>query len=93
MDVVVDRFVVSRRHEKAIRAGIASTLLVGDSLMQVHVAGGADRKSADRFYRALCSPTWHFVYGDIGPGVLRVQQARERVPHVRRAWRRQADTS
>ena len=67
IDVVVDRLVVSRRHEKAIRAGIASTLLVGDSLMQVHVAGGADRKSAERFYRALCSPTWHFVYGDIGP--------------------------
>src|SRR5688572_695236 len=43
MDVVVDRFIVSRRHEKAIRAGIASTLLVGDSLMQVHVAGGTDR--------------------------------------------------
>src|SRR6187455_1990053 len=30
IDVVVDRLVVSRRHEKAIRAGIASTLLVGD---------------------------------------------------------------
>ena len=53
IDVVVDRLVVSRKHEKAIRAGIASTLLVGDSLMQVHVAGGADRKSAERFYRAL----------------------------------------
>jgi excinuclease ABC subunit A len=67
MDVVVDRFIVSRRHEKAIRAGIASTLLVGDSLMQVHIARGADRKSTERFYGALCSPTWHFVYGDIGP--------------------------
>src|SRR5215213_4278301 len=67
MDVVVDRLIVSRKHEKAIRAGIASTLLVGDSLMQVHVAGGADRKAADRFYGALCSPACHFVYGDIGP--------------------------
>jgi excinuclease ABC subunit A len=37
MDAVVDRFVVSRRHEKAIKAGIAATLLVGDGLMQVHV--------------------------------------------------------
>ena len=67
MDVVVDRFIVSRTHEKAIRAGIASTLLVGDSLMQVHVSGGADRKPVERFYGALCSRTWHFVYGDIGP--------------------------
>jgi excinuclease ABC subunit A len=33
MDAVVDRFVVSRKHEKAIKAGIASTLLVGDGLM------------------------------------------------------------
>src|ERR1700740_2564747 len=30
MDAVVDRFVVSRRHEKAIKAGIAAALLVGD---------------------------------------------------------------
>jgi excinuclease ABC subunit A len=66
MDVVVDRFIVSRRHEKAIRAGIASTLLVGDSLMQVHVAGG-DARAAARLHGALCSRTWHFVYGDIGP--------------------------
>src|SRR5579885_3221961 len=36
MDAVVDRFVVSRKHEKAIKAGIASALLVGDGLMQVH---------------------------------------------------------
>src|SRR5262245_3728114 len=67
MDVVVDRLVVSRKHEKAIRAGIASTLLVGDNLMQVHVGAGADRKAADRFYSTVSSPTWHFVYGDIGP--------------------------
>src|SRR4051794_11138963 len=38
MDAVVDRFVVGPKHEKAIKAGIASTLLVGDGLMQVHVA-------------------------------------------------------
>src|SRR5688500_1806899 len=34
MDAIVDRFVVGRKHEKAIRAGIASTLLVGDGLLQ-----------------------------------------------------------
>src|SRR3974390_1799178 len=33
MDAVVDRFVVGSKHEKAIKAGIASTLLVGDGLM------------------------------------------------------------
>jgi excinuclease ABC subunit A len=67
MDAVVDRFQVSRKHEKAIKAGIASTLLVGDGLLQVHVGKGASRTQADQFYRALCSPTHHFVYGDIGP--------------------------
>jgi excinuclease ABC subunit A len=67
MDAIVDRFIVSRKHEKAIRAGIANTLLVGDSLMQVHVAAGAGKAQVERFYTTLCSPTWHFVYGDIGP--------------------------
>ena len=67
MDAIVDRFVVSRKHEKAIRAGIASTLLIGDGLMEVHVVKGAGKAEADRFYRGLCSTTHHFVYGDIGP--------------------------
>src|SRR5438876_6467478 len=67
MDAVVDRFVVSRKHEKAIKAGIASTLLVGDGLMQVHVVKGASKVQAGRFYRGLCSATHHFVYGEIGP--------------------------
>jgi excinuclease ABC subunit A len=67
MAAVVDRFVVNRAHEKAIKAGILSTLLVGDGLMQVHVAKGARGAEADCFYRGLCSATHHFVYGDIGP--------------------------
>jgi excinuclease ABC subunit A len=67
MDAVVDRFVVGPRHEKAIKAGIASTLLVGDGLMQVHVVKGASKTEAERFYRGLCSATHHFVYGDIAP--------------------------
>ncbi|HEY8459170.1 MAG TPA: excinuclease ABC subunit UvrA, partial [Blastocatellia bacterium] len=67
MDAVVDRFVVSRKHEKAIKAGIAATLLVGDGLMQVHVMKGASKAEAERFYRASFSATHHFVYGDIGP--------------------------
>jgi excinuclease ABC subunit A len=67
IDAVVDHFIVSRKHEKAIRAGIASTLLVGDGLMQIHVGKGASKAHADRFYRAACSATHHFVYGDIAP--------------------------
>jgi excinuclease ABC subunit A len=67
MDAVVDRFVVGRKHEKAIKAGIAATLLVGDGLLQVQVGRGASKADAERFYKGLCSPTHHFVYGDIGP--------------------------
>jgi excinuclease ABC subunit A len=67
MDAVVDRFVVSRKHEKAIKAGVAATLLVGDGLMQVHVVKGAGKAEAGRFYSATCSATHHFVYGDVGP--------------------------
>ena len=67
MSAIVDRFIVSRKHEKAIKAGIAATLLVGDGLLQVHVARGAGKTETERFYKGLCSPTHHFVYGDIAP--------------------------
>ena len=67
MDAVVDRFVVDRKHEKAIKAGIAAALLVGDGLIQVHVLAGASKADADRFYRGLSSATHHLVYGEIGP--------------------------
>jgi excinuclease ABC subunit A len=67
MDAVVDRFKVGRKHEKAIKAGIANTLLVGDGLMQVHIVKGAAKAEQERFYRSLCSKTHHFVYGDIQP--------------------------
>src|SRR5207248_3349281 len=55
MDAVVDRFVVSRKHEKAIKAGIAATLLVGDGLLQVQIVKAAGvkagtRADAERFY-------------------------------------------
>jgi excinuclease ABC subunit A len=67
MDAVVDRFVVNRKHEKAIKAGIASALLVGDGLLQTHILPRADKAETERFYRGLCSATHHFVYGDIAP--------------------------
>src|SRR5262249_49012986 len=67
MDAVVDRFVVSPRHEKAIKAGIAATLLAGDGVMQVHVVKGAGKAEAERVYRGVCSAACHFVYGGIPP--------------------------
>jgi excinuclease ABC subunit A len=67
MDAIIDRFVVGRKHEKAIKAGIASTLLVGDGLLQLTVIKGASKAEAARFYAGACSPTHHFVYGEIGP--------------------------
>ncbi len=67
MDAVVDRLVVGRKHEKAIKAGIAATLLVGDGLLQVQIVKGASKAEAERFYRGLSSKTHHFVYGDILP--------------------------
>jgi excinuclease ABC subunit A len=67
MDAVIDQLIVGRRHEKAIKAAIAATLLVGDGLMQIQVRNGASRTETDRFYKGLCSPTHHFVYGGIEP--------------------------
>src|SRR5438477_8698703 len=67
IDAVVDRFLVARKHEKSIKAGIASALLVGDGLLQVHIVKGASKGEAERFYRTISSPTHHLIYGDIGP--------------------------
>ena len=67
MEAVVDRFIVGRKHEKAIKAGITATLLVGDGLMQVHVLKGASKTDAARFYKESSSPAHHLIYGDIGP--------------------------
>jgi len=67
MDAIVDRLVVDRKHEKAIKAAITAALLVGDGLIEVHIAKGATKADAERFHSALVSATHHFVYGDIGP--------------------------
>ena len=69
MDAVVDRVVVSRKHEKAIKAAIAAALLVGDGLMQLTVVGRTKAEAGKfaRFYDGIASTTHHFVYGDIGP--------------------------
>jgi excinuclease ABC subunit A len=65
MDAIVDRVLVSRTHERAIRAAIAATLLVGDGLLQA-VATVRGKADAARFYDGF-SKTHRFVYGDIGP--------------------------
>ncbi|MGH9888756.1 MAG: excinuclease ABC subunit UvrA, partial [bacterium] len=65
MDAVVDRLVVRRRNEKAIKAGIAAALLVGDGLMQIQIGKGAPKADVERFYKTSGSPTHRFVYGDI----------------------------
>ncbi|MEO6236109.1 MAG: excinuclease ABC subunit UvrA, partial [Vicinamibacterales bacterium] len=69
MDAVVDRVVVSRKHEKAIKAAIAAALLVGDGLMQlaVPVRTKAEAGKFARFYDGIASTTHRFVYGDTGP--------------------------
>jgi len=67
MDAVVDRFVVDRRHEKAIKAGITAALLVGDGLLQLQLGKGAGKSAQRDFLRELSSATHHFVYGDIQP--------------------------
>jgi excinuclease ABC subunit A len=67
MDAVVDRFVVGPLHEKAIKAGIAATLLVGDGLMQIEILKGLKKAEVERFYQSLCSATHRFVYGGIAP--------------------------
>src|SRR5437867_3545488 len=67
MEAVVDRLIIGRKHEKAIKAAIAATLLVGDGLLQVQILKGAGKAEAERFYRGLCSATHHFVYGEIQP--------------------------
>ena len=67
MDAIVDRFVVRRRNEKAIKAGVASALLVGDGLMRIEVGKGASKADAERFHEATTSGKHHLLFGDIGP--------------------------
>jgi excinuclease ABC subunit A len=67
MEAIVDRVIVGRKHEKAIKAGIAATLLIGDGLLQLQITKGASKAATDRFYKDTCSATHRLVYGDIGP--------------------------
>ncbi len=58
MEAVVDRFKAGRSREKAVKAGIAAALLVGDGLIRIEARGLA---------RGAVSATRHLVYGDIQP--------------------------
>ena len=57
---------------------------------RVHIVKGVGKADSRAVLRRLCSPTHHFVYGDIAARPLHVQQPRERVPDVRRPRRPQA---
>ncbi len=67
MDAVVDRLIASAKHEKAIRAAVAATLLVGDGLMQIHLGKGVGKAAAEAFYRTHCSATHHFSTATSAP--------------------------
>ncbi|HTE44729.1 MAG TPA: excinuclease ABC subunit UvrA [Gemmatimonadaceae bacterium] len=67
MDAVVDRLTVGRKHEKAIKAAIGATLLVGDGLLQIQILKGAGKAESEKFYKSLSSETHRFTYGDIQP--------------------------
>ena len=67
MDAIVDRFTVARKNEKAIKAAIAATLLVGDGLMRIEVLKGVPKTALQKFYEAQVSVTHHLVYGGIVP--------------------------
>ncbi len=67
MDAIVDRFIVGRKHEKAIKAGIAAALVIGDGLVSIHVVKGAPKAAVEQFVKSSVSATHRFVYGNISP--------------------------
>ncbi|HSI82803.1 MAG TPA: excinuclease ABC subunit UvrA [Candidatus Methylacidiphilales bacterium] len=67
IDVVVDRFVISRTMEKQLKAGVLNTLLIGDQLLKVELGAKTSAATARKFYDTFGSKTQHLVYGDISP--------------------------
>ncbi len=67
IDAIVDRVVIQRKNEKAVKAAIASALLIGDGLLQLHVMGGVPKVALAKFLTTACSASQHFIYGDILP--------------------------
>ena len=68
MDAVVDRFVVGREAREGDQ-GRDRRHAAGRRrpACRSQVLKGAGKAEAERFYKGLCSPTHHFVYGGIEP--------------------------
>jgi excinuclease ABC subunit A len=58
------------QHEKAIKAGIAAALLVGDGLCRCTWSPRSKAESREVLPRLCSSTTHHFVYGDIGRSIF-----------------------
>ena len=80
-------------HEKAIKAGIAATLLVGDGLMQIQIVKGVSKAETRAVLQGAHEPDAPFRVRRHPARLLHVQQPRERVPHVRRSRGAQAHAS
>ena len=93
MDAVVDRFVVGRKHEKAIKAGIAATLLVGDGLLQVQIVKGREQGGSRALLPRAVQQDAPLRLWRHSARVLHVQQSRERLPDLRRPRGPQAHAS
>ena len=91
MDAVVDRLVVGRKHEKAIKAAIAATLLVGDGLLQVQVVKGAKQGGVRAVLPGAVQRDAPLRLRRHPARVLHVQQPGERLPDLRRPGGPQAD--
>jgi len=82
----LNRLVVSRKHEKAIKAAVAARLLVGDGLMQVQIVKGAGKSETERFYRCLCSKTHHFVFMETSSPSSSCSTIRRGMQDLRGSW-------
>ena len=67
LDVIVDRFVVNPDMEKQLRMSIEHALMVGDSMLSVHIVSRCAARVKQAFARGFGSKTERFVYGDVGP--------------------------
>ena len=67
MEAVVDRIVITPTVEKQLKAAVAHTLLVGDSMLAARILGGVAKTAAARFAKGFGSKTHGLVYGDIVP--------------------------
>ena len=92
-DAVVDRFVVSRKHEKAIKAGIAARCWSATGCCRSTSCKGAEQGGGGAVLQGPVQPDASFRLRRHRARVLRLQQPRERLPDVRRPRRRQAHAS